>query len=299
MDFILNSDNTKKRIKYERNSDDCVKDFMSRVGKYPLMTKEEEIKYAKDLKKGKKKARIAEQEFFNRNLKLVISIAKRYLNNGLDMEDLIQEGCIGLHKAIFKYDHSTGNRFSTYATWWIRQGITRALADKSKTVRVPVHMVGVVSKYRTIIKELERKLSRPVVDREIMMVMEIDYAKLDLIKQCLGTNKSMEELISSSDNGSGVSMSFGETISDSADITEGINDYNSISVVNKIIDKTAEIDPRCPAIIRMANSFYTDKPMSQKKIAEELELPTIVVKGLLNKAMVYLKENMPIETLYE
>lgn len=299
MDFILSNDKKTRKIRYESNSDDCVKSFMSKIGKYDLLSKEEEIQLAKDLLKGKKKAKNAELKFFNCNLRLVVSIAKKYLNNGLDMEDLIQEGCIGLHKAIGKYDYTTGYRFSTYATWWIRQGITRALADKSKTVRIPVHMVSVLSKYKTITKELEKKLSRPVVDREIMMAMDINYDKLDLIKQCLTIDKSMDEVVPGTGSEVGNAISFGETLTDGYDLEEDIYDHHNIASVHKHINATAEIDKRCPAILRMYHGFYTPKPMSQKKIAEELEIPTTMVKSLLNKAMLYLKENIPIESLYE
>jgi RNA polymerase primary sigma factor len=298
MDFILSND-TANKLKYEFNSDDCVKSFMSKIGKYTLLKKEEEIELAKELLKGPKKASQAQLKFFNCNLRLVVSIAKRYLNNGLDMEDLIQEGCIGLCKAIDKYDYTKGHRFSTYATWWIRQGITRALADKAKTIRVPVHMVGVLSKYKTITKDLEKKLSRPVVDQEIMMIMDVDYDKLDLIKQCLSSNKSMNEIVPGTGAGTGNVVYFGETLSDGYDLEEDIHDLRNIKSVHAQIDSTSEVNKLCPAILRMYHGFYSAKPMSQKKISEELEIPTSTVKLLLNKAMVYLKEHMPIESLYE
>ena len=151
----FNSSSTSEKV------EDGVKSFLSNLGSSKMLKASEEIELAKCLQsKDEEIRRNAKNQFLTSNLRLVTSIAKKHLNRGLDIEDLIQEGSIGLMKAIDKYDWSRGNKFSTYATWWIRQAITRAVADQARTIRVPVHMVETINKLikteRALIQELGR-----------------------------------------------------------------------------------------------------------------------------------------------
>ena len=149
----------------EFKNNDPVKQYLRETGKYPVLkTKEEEVELAKRIAAGDEKAK---EQLTNCNLKLVISIAKHYVNRGMHFLDLIQEGNIGLMKAVDKFDYTKGYKFSTYATWWIRQAITRALADQARTIRIPVHMVETINKITRTSRKLTQKLNRDPTAEEI------------------------------------------------------------------------------------------------------------------------------------
>ena len=134
-------------------SDDSVKMYLREIGRVPLLTAKEEIELARRI--GEDDI-VAKRKLVRHNLRLVVSIAKKYINRGLPFLDLIQEGNLGLIRAAEKFDPERGYKFSTYATWWVRQGITRSLSDKSRTIRVPVHMVETINKFKNILEEMRR-----------------------------------------------------------------------------------------------------------------------------------------------
>jgi RNA polymerase primary sigma factor len=161
---------------------DAVQMYLKEIGKTPLLTKDEERDLAKRAEKGDEDAR---QRLMKANLRLVVSIAKRYVNRTphLSILDLVQEGNIGLSRAVEKFDYRRGFKFSTYATWWIRQAITRALADQSRTVRIPVHMVETISKYTQIRRQLIQELGRDPLAEEVAAEMGIDVEKVRHIQK--------------------------------------------------------------------------------------------------------------------
>jgi len=161
---------------------DGVQVYLKEIGKTPLLTKEEEKELAKRLEHGDEEAR---QKLMTANLRLVVSIAKRYVNRSpnLSILDLIQEGNIGLSRAVEKFDYRKGFKFSTYATWWIRQAITRALADQSRTIRIPVHMVETISKYTQVRRQLIQELGREPLAEEIAAEMELSVDKVRHIQK--------------------------------------------------------------------------------------------------------------------
>jgi RNA polymerase primary sigma factor len=161
----------------ERGTPDAVQMYLRGIGKTPLLTKQEEKELAKRSEQGDEEAR---QKLMKANLRLVVSIAKRYANRtpNLSILDLIQEGNIGLSRAVEKFDFRKGFKFSTYATWWIRQAITRALADQSRTIRIPVHMVETISKYAQTRRQLIQELGRDPLPEEIAAEMGIDVEKV-------------------------------------------------------------------------------------------------------------------------
>ena len=152
------------------NIEDPVRMYLKEIGKVPLLTAEEEIDLAKRMEAGDEEAkkRLAEA-----NLRLVVSIAKRYVGRGMLFLDLIQEGNLGLIKAVEKFDYNKGFKFSTYATWWIRQAITRAIADQARTIRIPVHMVETINKLVRVSRQLLQELGREPTPEEIAERMEI------------------------------------------------------------------------------------------------------------------------------
>ncbi|MER1993106.1 MAG: sigma-70 family RNA polymerase sigma factor, partial [Eubacteriales bacterium] len=160
--------------------DDPVRMYLKEIGKVPLLTAEEEIEIAKQLEAGDENAK---QKLAEANLRLVVSIAKRYVGRGMLFLDLIQEGNLGLIKAVEKFDYRKGFKFSTYATWWIRQAITRAIADQARTIRIPVHMVETINKLIRVSRQLLQEYGREPTPEEIAKEMGISEAKVrEIIK---------------------------------------------------------------------------------------------------------------------
>jgi RNA polymerase primary sigma factor len=162
------------------NIDDPVRMYLKEIGKVPLLTADEEVQIAKRMENGDLAAK---RELAEANLRLVVSIAKRYVGRGMLFLDLIQEGNMGLIKAVEKFDYTKGYKFSTYATWWIRQAITRAIADQARTIRIPVHMVETINKLIRISRQLLQELGREPTPEEIAKSMGITEAKVrEIIK---------------------------------------------------------------------------------------------------------------------
>jgi len=153
---------------------DPVRMYLREIGRVSLLTYVEEVALAKRVEKSDKKAR---ERLINANLRLVVSIAKKYVNRGLTLLDLIEEGNIGLMRAVMKYDWRRGYKFSTYATWWIRQAITRAIADQARTIRIPVHMVETINKFNRISRKLMQELGREPTPEEVAMEMGVSVEK--------------------------------------------------------------------------------------------------------------------------
>jgi len=151
-------------------ADDSVRLYLREIGKIPLLSSEEELKLAHEVVSGDKRAK---DKMAEANMRLVVSIAKRYVGRGLDLLDLIQEGNTGLLRAVEKFDPDKGFKFSTYATWWIRQAITRAIADQARTIRIPVHMVETINKLLRTQRRLTQELNREPTNEEIAKEMDI------------------------------------------------------------------------------------------------------------------------------
>lgn len=181
--------------------DDPVKMYLKEIGALPLLTSEEEIVLAKTVEAGmrteatseeREAALDAKKELADRNLRLVVSIAKKYLGRGLQFLDLIQEGNLGLLKAVDKFDYTKGYKFSTYATWWIRQAITRAIADQARTIRVPVHMVETINKLNRISRQLLQENGREATNEELAKAMGVSLAKVREVKKIAQDPISLE-----------------------------------------------------------------------------------------------------------
>ncbi|HRY22466.1 MAG TPA: RNA polymerase sigma factor RpoD [Candidatus Dojkabacteria bacterium] len=174
-----------KKIRILKNiqtniSTDAIRSYLYEIGRIPLLTGEEEVILAKRIEKGDNEAT---QLLITANLRLVVSIAKKYSKSNLELLDLIQEGNIGLMRAVEKFDYTKGFKFSTYATWWIRQAITRAIADQARTIRIPVHMIETINKFNKTSNLLATKLGRPPKDEEIAKEMDIEVEKIAEIRK--------------------------------------------------------------------------------------------------------------------
>ncbi len=204
---ILNSDEhidavlESKRLKGRDGSGDSVQMYLREIGQYPLLTAEDEVRLAKRILEEDDEAR---NLLARSNLRLVVSIAKKYANRSPDLTllDLIQEGNLGLFKAVDKFDYTKGYKFSTYATWWIRQAITRALADQSRTIRIPVHMVETIAKYKQKLRELSQHLGREPLAEEVAVEMGLEVEKVYHIQKINQLTLSLEAPVGSDDDGS-------------------------------------------------------------------------------------------------
>lgn len=198
------SDLIDKRNIYKRGSDDIssydsIQMYLREIGQYPLLTKKEEQELAKRIAE---KDEEAKNLLARANLRLVVSIAKKYVGRSSDLTllDLIQEGNLGLFKAVNKFDYTKGYKFSTYATWWIRQAITRALADQSRTIRIPVHMVETIAKYKQVFRRLSQDLGRDPLAEEIAAEMDLEVEKIYQIEKINQDTISLERPIGDDDD---------------------------------------------------------------------------------------------------
>ena len=169
-----------RKINLSDITNDSVRMYLSEIGRVDLLTKEDEVSLAKQIEKG---SAAAKQHLAEANLRLVVSIAKKYIGRGLSFLDLIQEGNIGLFRAVEKFDYRRGFKFSTYATWWIRQAITRAIADQARTIRIPVHMVETINRLTHTKRRLSQELGRDPTMEEISEEMELDEEKVRYIQK--------------------------------------------------------------------------------------------------------------------
>ena len=181
------------------SSYDSIQMYLREIGKYPLLNAQQERDFAKRIVDGDSEAR---NLLARANLRLVVSIAKKYVGRSPDLTllDLIQEGNLGLFKAVDKFDYTKGYKFSTYATWWIRQAITRALADQSRTIRIPVHMVETIAKYKQVSRRLSQDLGRDPLADEIALEMGVDVGKIYQIEKIDQDTVSLESPVGSDDD---------------------------------------------------------------------------------------------------
>jgi RNA polymerase primary sigma factor len=156
-------------------SDDSIRMYLNEIGRFSLIDAEEEVRLGRLIKKGDQGAR---RKLAEANLRLVVSIAKKYMGRGLGLLDLIQEGNVGLFRAVDKFDPEKGFKFSTYATWWIRQGVTRAIADQARTIRVPVHMVETINRFTHTFRRLTQELAREPLMEELALELDMDIRKV-------------------------------------------------------------------------------------------------------------------------
>ena len=192
---------------------DSIQMYLREIGKYPLLNGEQERNLAKRITEGDSEAR---NLLARANLRLVVSIAKKYVGRSPDLTllDLIQEGNLGLFKAVDKFDFTKGFKFSTYATWWIRQAITRALADQSRTIRIPVHMVETIAKYKQVSRRLAQDLGRDPLAEEVALEMGVDVEKIYQIEKIDQDTVSLEAPVGNGDDGDDGKSTLGDFIKD-------------------------------------------------------------------------------------
>jgi RNA polymerase primary sigma factor len=228
---------------------DSIQMYLREIGQYPLISGEEERELAKRIEKGDVEASTL---LMKANLRLVVSIAKKYVGRSSDLTllDLIQEGNLGLYKAVEKFDFTKGFKFSTYATWWIRQAITRALADQSRTIRIPVHMVETIAKYKQVVRRLSQDLGRDPLAEEIAVEMGVDVEKIHIIENINQDTVSLEKPIGDDDDKS----TLGEFIADDKILSPDQEASHRILAdqINEILD---DLSPKERKIVEMRNGL--------------------------------------------
>lgn len=213
---------------------DAIRIYFKDIKKIPLLTAEEEVDLAKRIKKGDTKA----QEILIRsNLRLVINIAKKYMHLGMSLLDLIEEGNMGLMKAVERFNHKKGFRFSTYAAWWIKQSITRCIFDQARTIRLPVYMSELISKWRKTREHLSQKFKRPPTTKELAQAMKIPLSKVHKIHDWMGQSSSLSAPISSEGDAS-VGDLIADTKSDSP--KDGIDAFFAKERIQQLLQLTNE-----------------------------------------------------------
>ena len=258
---------------------DSVKSYLKEIGKYPLLSAEEELAIAKTIADNGSDAMEAREKLANSNLRLVVSIAKRYVGRGLSLLDLIQEGNLGLLKAVDKYDYEKGFKFSTYATWWIKQAITRAIADQARTIRVPVHMVETMNKVRRAQRELTTMLGRIPTPNEIAEFSDLPLEKvLEVIK--IGQDTVSLDSPVGDENDS----QLGDFIEDTSSMspTETVDAIMLREALEEIISSLSDREEQ---VLRLRFGFDDDRARTLEEVGAEFGVTRERIRQIEAKAL--------------
>ncbi len=271
-------------------SNDSIQMYLREIGKVPLLTAEEEVSLAKRKDKGDVEA---QKKLVEANLRLVVSIAKKFTGRSLSLLDLIQEGNIGLFRAVEKFDYRKGYKFSTYATWWIRQAITRALADQSRTIRIPVHMVETINKFQQVERQLIQDLGREPLPEEIAAEMGEDIDKIRQIIKISQDTVSLETSVGDSDDEDSVLGDFIEdvktTTPDRAAGMQLLKDH-----VREII---RELSPREQKILEMRFGLHDGVSHTLEEVGQEFGVTRERIRQIEAKALEKIKEHQSMRKL--
>jgi len=256
--------------------DGGIKIYLREIGKTALLTREEEVQLADRIKNGDREARA---HMIKANLRLVVKIAQDYANYGLPLLDLISEGNIGLMKAVERFDPNKGGKLSTYAAWWIKQSIKRALANQSKTIRLPVHMVDKISKMRRVAMVLSEELGREPTDEELSEEIGIDRAKLSHLKSAALRPASLDAPIGDDD-----STQFGEIIGDEKSLTplELLSHKNMHMQLDDLLEV---LDERERKIVDARFGLAGQKPKTLEEVGQEFGVTRERIRQLQNIAL--------------
>ncbi len=282
--------NDKKKFDISELSSDSIQMYLREIGKVPLLSGAEEVELAKRKEKGEKDA---ERKIIEANLRLVVSIAKKFTGpKGLSLLDLIQEGNIGLFRAVEKFEYRKGYKFSTYATWWIRQAITRALADQSRTIRIPVHMVETINKFQQIQRRLIQDLGREPLPEEIAAEMGEDIDKVRHVIKISQDTISLETSIGESEEDSTLE-DFIEDVKnvtpDRAAALQILKDY--------VHDVISELSPREQKILEMRFGLIDGAAHTLEEVGREFDVTRERIRQIEAKALERIKKHKGINKL--
>lgn len=274
-------------------SDDSVRLYLREIGKIPLLTSEEELALAQKVVAGDKKAK---DKMAEANMRLVVSIAKRYSGRGLDFLDLIQEGNTGLLRAVEKFDPDKGFKFSTYATWWIRQAITRAIADQARTIRIPVHMVETINKLLRTQRRMTQELNREPTIEELAKELEMEPEKVEYVIK-------IKQDITSLDAGVGRDGEDEDsTLSDFIEDEE--NERPEDSATKQLLKEQVQsvlstLSDREQKIIKMRFGLENGKSHTLEEVGQEFAVTRERIRQIEAKALAKLRKHKDAKKLHE
>lgn len=277
-----------QKIMSEVSIDDSVKMYLKDIGRVPLLTPEEELDLAKRMTEGDKEAK---DKLINANLRLVVSIAKRHVGRGMQFLDLIQEGNLGLMKAVDKFDYTKGFKFSTYATWWIRQAITRSIADQARTIRIPVHMVETINKLTKVSRQLLQDLGREPTQAEIAEAMGITEQKVIEIQKIALDPVSLETPIGEEDD---------SHLVDFIEDTSAVAPMDSAEAkmlkaqVEEILNSLA---PREAMVLILRYGLKDNRPRTLEEVGKEFNVTRERIRQIEAKALRKLKHPNKVKKL--
>jgi RNA polymerase primary sigma factor len=278
-----------RRIELPDITQDSIQMYLREIGKIPLLSAEQEVSLAKRKERGEKEA---DQRLIEANLRLVVSIAKKFVGKSMSLLDLIQEGNVGLFRAVKKFDYTKGYKFSTYATWWIRQAITRALADQSRTIRIPVHMVETINKFKQIERRLIQDLGREPLAEEIAAEMGQPLNKVRHIRKISQETVSLETSVGDDDEDSKL-QDFIEDIKtispDRSAARELLRDY--------VGESMRDLTPREQKILEMRFGLTDGVSHTLEEVGQEFDVTRERIRQIEAKALEKIQSHPLIEKL--
>lgn len=272
-------------------ADDSVRLYLREIGKIPLLTAEEELALAQRVVDGDKRAK---DQMAEANMRLVVSIAKRYVGRGLDLLDLIQEGNTGLLRAVEKFDPDKGFKFSTYATWWIRQAITRAIADQARTIRIPVHMVETINKLLRTQRRLTQELNREPTNEEIAKAMEIDVDKVEHIMKIKQDISSLDASVRDDEEDSVLA----DFIEDEDTISPEESATNQL-LKEHVKDMLGALTEREQKILKLRFGLEDGKSHTLEEVGQEFSVTRERIRQIEAKALAKLRKHKDAKKLHD
>jgi RNA polymerase primary sigma factor len=272
-------------------ADDSVRLYLREIGKIPLLNAEEELALAQRVVAGEQAAK---DQMAEANMRLVVSIAKRYVGRGLDLLDLIQEGNTGLLRAVEKFDPDKGFKFSTYATWWIRQAITRAIADQARTIRIPVHMVETINKLLRTQRRLTQELNREPSNEEIAKEMEIEVDKVEHIMKIKQDISSLDASIRDDEEDSVLA----DFIEDEDTISPEESATNQL-LKEQVKDMLAALTEREQKIIKLRFGLEDGKSHTLEEVGQEFAVTRERIRQIEAKALAKLRKHRDAKKLHD
>lgn len=272
-------------------SDDSVRLYLREIGKIPLLKPEEELELAYKVVAGDKRAK---DKMAEANMRLVVSIAKRYVGRGLDLLDLIQEGNTGLLRAVEKFDPDKGFKFSTYATWWIRQAITRAIADQARTIRIPVHMVETINKLLRTQRRLTQDLNREPTNEEIAQAMEIDVDKVEHIMKIKQDISSLDASVRDDEEDSVL----GDFIEDEDTISPEDSATNQL-LKEHVKDMLGVLSEREQKILKLRFGLEDGRSHTLEEVGQEFNVTRERIRQIEAKALAKLRKHKDSKKIHD
>lgn len=274
-------------------SDDSVRLHLREIGKIPLLSAEEELALAQRVVAGEKRAK---DKMAEANMRLVVSIAKRYSGRGLDFLDLIQEGHTGLLRAVEKFDPDKGFKFSTYATWWIRQAITRAIADQARTIRIPVHMVETINKLLRTQRRMTQELNREPTIEELAKELEMEPEKVEYVIKIKQDISSLDAGVGR--DGEDEDSVLGDFIEDEDSATPEESASNQL-LKEQVQGVLSALSEREQKIIKMRFGLENGKSHTLEEVGQEFAVTRERIRQIEAKALAKLRKHKDAKKLYE